>query len=129
MEHTAYLSQAIGIFMVIAGFSIMVRKHYFVPVVGGFVEERLTRMVMGVLELLAGAFLVTAHADWSTLPAGIISTLGVVLLVEGTGYLLLPDRAVAWIIRTFNVRWWYHFGGAAAVLLGAYLCFFGFGLL
>lgn len=123
------LSQVLGLFLVIVGLSIMVRKQYFVPVVGAFVEDRLTRMLMGIFELLAGLFLVVNHADWSSLAAGIISTIGVVLVAEGTAYLLLPDRAMVWVIRTFNVKAWYVAGGTLSVLLGAYLIFFGFGLL
>lgn len=129
METTILLSQVFGLFMMIAGFSVMIRKHYFVPVIGGFVEERLTRMLLGILELLAGLFLVTQHLDWSSFAAGIISTIGVALVVEGTGYLLLPDALVAKIIRGYNQTLWYIVGGSASVLLGAYLVFFGFGLL
>jgi uncharacterized membrane protein HdeD (DUF308 family) len=129
MEHTVYLSQVLGIFLVIAGASIMLRKRYYVPVIGEFVEERFTRMLMGILELLAGLFLVLAHTDWSTLPAGIITAIGYVLVIEGTAYLLLSDRTMSWTIRTFNKRWWYAIGGAGAIVLGLYLAASGFGLL
>lgn len=129
METTILLSQVLGLFLIIVGASVMFRKRYFVPVIGEFVEERLTRMLMGILELLAGLFLVVAHTDWSSLPAGIITVIGYVLVIEGAGYLLLSDRAVAWIIKSFNVRAWYVSGGLLAILLGAYLSAFGFGLL
>lgn len=129
METTILLAKALGLFLMIAGFSVMVRKHYFVPVIGGFVEERFMRMLLGILELLAGLFLVVQHFDFSTLPATIISALGIALVAEGTLYLLLPDRIVAKVIRFYNVPLWYAFGGTFSVLLGAYLVFFGFGLL
>jgi len=129
MATTIVLAQALGLFLIIVGAAVMFRKRYFVPVIGEFVEERLSRMLMGMLELLAGLFLVVTHTDWSSLPAGIISTLGWLLVIEGTGYLLLSDRAVAWIIRTFNVKAWYVTGGALSILLGAYLAAFGFGLI
>jgi len=129
MLTTILLAKVLGLFLIIAGAAIMFRKRYFVPVIGEFVEERLTRMLMGILELLAGLFLAVAHTDWSSLPAGIISALGLALVIEGTAYLLLPDRAMGWVIRTFNVRAWYVCGGALAILLGAYLAAFGFGLL
>ena len=128
METTIFLSQVLGLFLVIVGAAVLYRKQYLVPVIGEFVEERLTRMIMGVLELLAGLFLVLAHTDWSSLPAGIITAIGYLLVVEGTAYLLLPDSIMRWVIRTFNVRLWYHLGGTLAILLGVYLCFFGFGL-
>ena len=129
METTIFLSQVLGLFLVIVGAAVLYRKQYLVPVIGEFVEERLTRMIMGVLELLAGLFLVLAHTDWSSLPAGIITAIGYMLVVEGTAYLLLPDSMMRWVIRTFNVKAWYVAGGTLSVLMGAYLIFFGFGLL
>lgn len=129
MEHTLYLSQVLGLFLIIVGLAIMLRKRYYVPVVGEFIEDRFMRMVMGILELLGGLFLVLAHNDWSTLPAGIISAIGWVLIIEGTAYLLVSDRMMSWMIRTFNVRMWYLMGGLLSVALGLYLALIGFGIL
>ena len=129
METTLFLSQVLGLFLLIVGSAVLYRKQYLVPVIGEFVEERLMRMVMGILELLAGLFLVLAHTDWSSIPAGIITAIGYLLVIEGTAYLLLPDAAMRWVIRTFNVRLWYHLGGVLAIMLGAYLCAYGFALL
>lgn len=129
MEHTLYLSQVLGLFLIIVGLAIMLRKRYYVPVVGEFVEDRFMRMVMGILELLGGLFLVLAHNDWSTLPAGIISAIGWVLIIEGTAYLLVSDRTMSWMIRTFNVRMWYVVGGVLSTVLGLYLALTGFGIL
>lgn len=129
METTIFLSQVLGLFLMIVGSAVLYRKQYMVPVIGEFAEERLTRMIMGILELLGGLFLVLAHTDWSSLPAGIITAIGYLLVIEGTAYLLLPDAAMRWVIRTFNVRMWYHLGGTLAIMLGAYLCAYGFALL
>lgn len=129
MEHTLYLSQVLGLFLIIVGLAIMLRKRYYVPVVGEFIEDRFMRMVMGILELLGGLFLVLAHNDWSTLPASIISAIGWVLIIEGTAYLLVSDRMMSWMIRTFNVRMWYLVGGLLSVALGLYLTLTGFGIL
>ncbi len=129
MELTAYLSQVLGLFLIIVGLSIMLRKRYYVPVVGEFIEDRFMRMVMGIAELLAGLFLVLAHNDWSTLAAGIITAIGWVLVIEGAAYLLVSDRTMAWVIRTFNVRTWYVVGGILSVLLGLYLALTGFAII
>ncbi len=129
METTLFLSQVLGLFLIIVGAAVLYRKQYFVPVIGEFVEERLTRMLMGILELLAGLFLVIAHTDWSSYASGIITAIGYLLVIEGAAYLLVPDRIMSWIIRTFNVRMWYHLGGTLAILLGVYLCLVGFTLI
>jgi len=127
MELTVYLSQVLGLFLIICGVAIMVRRSYFAPVVGGFVEDRLTRMIVGVLELLAGLFLATAHTDWSSLPASIITAIGWLLVLEGTAYLLLSDKQMTSIIKMANNKAWYVFGGILSILLGVYLASYGFG--
>ena len=129
METTLFLSQVLGLFLIIAGAAVLYRKQYFVPVIGQFVEERLTRMLMGMLELLAGLFLVVAHTDWSSLAAGIITAIGYALVIEGAAYLLMPDRIMRSLIKSFNVRLWYHVGGTLAIFMGVYLCFVGFSLI
>lgn len=128
METTVYLAQLFGLFLIIVGASVMYRKQYYVPVIGAFVEERLMRMVMGVLELAAGLSIILAHNEWSSPAASIVTTIGYLLVLEGTMYLLLPDKVMGWVIRTFNVKAWYVVGGTLSILLGTYLCFFGFGL-
>ncbi len=129
MELTTYLSQVLGLFLIVVGASVLLRRSYYVPVIGSFVEERMVRMLMGIAELATGLFLVIAHHDWSTLPASIITGIGYLLVIEGTAYLLLPDSVMSWAIRTFNVRAWYAIGGSASIVLGAYLAAAGFGII
>ncbi len=129
MELTILLAKVFGLYLIIGGASIMLRERYFMPVVGAFVEERLTRLVVGILELLGGLFLVVSHTDWSSVPAGIITAFGWVLVIEGTLYLLLPDESVEKLIKAMNSKYWYILGGALAIFLGTYLAGFGFGWL
>ncbi|MDQ8730876.1 hypothetical protein [Bradyrhizobium sp. LHD-71] len=109
------------------GAAIMIRRRYFVPVFGAFVEERLTRVVMSTIELLAGLFLVVAHNVWSSPPAAIISLLGWLAVIEATAYLILPDDLVEKVIGTFNTPAWYLGGGLFAIMIGVYLAGSGFG--
>lgn len=127
MELTILLAKVFGLYLIIGGASIMLRERYFMPVVGAFVEERLTRLVVGILELLGGLFLVVSHTDWSSVPAGIITVFGWVLVIEGTLYLILPDESVEKVIKALNSKYWYILGGALAIFLGTYLAGFGFG--
>jgi hypothetical protein len=119
VELTFFLSKVFGIGLIITGAAIAIRRRYFIPVFGAFVEERLVRAVVSFAELIAGLFLVIAHNVWAPLPAAIISILGWMAVIEATAYLLLPD--------TFNVPAWYLVGGIFAILVGIYLAGFGFG--
>lgn len=127
MTPTGLLAQVFGIYLVIVGAAILIRRRYFLPVFGAFIEERLTRAVFSLIELLAGLFLVVLHNEWSSLPAGIISAFGWMAIVEGTAYLVLPDELVEKVFRIFNRTWWYVFGGLLSIVIGIYLAGHGFG--
>ncbi len=88
MALTLFLSKVLGIALIIMGTAIMVRRRYFIPVFGAFVEERLTRAVVSMIELVAGLFLVLSHTAWSPPPAAIISVFGWMAVIEATAYLL-----------------------------------------
>lgn len=127
MEHTLYLSKAMGIALVLIGLVIMARRRYFIPVFATYAESRLVRTVASMIELFAGTFLVVAHNVWSPLPAAIVSIIGWMVLLEGLLYLLLPDDLVGKFIATFNTPAWYLAGGSLAVIVGIYLAGHGCG--
>lgn len=129
MELTTYLSQVIGLFLIIAGLAIMVRKCHYIPLVSGFAEERFSRMILGILELLAGLFLTLALIGSVGVSATILTFIGWLLIIEGSLYLVLSDKTVKDMIRVINIPAWYYVGGVAAVLLGGYLAGLGFGLI
>ena len=129
MSLTTLLAKVLGIYLIIVGLAIMLRRQYFVPVFGAFVKERLTRAVVSLAQLLAGLFLVVAHNVWSPAPAAIISLIGWLAVVEASVYLLLPDDMIEGFIRTFNTPSWYIFGGLLAVIVGLWLAGVGFGWL
>jgi hypothetical protein len=127
VELTIYLSKVFGIGLIIMGAAIAIRRRYFVPVFGAFVEERLLRVIVASIELIAGLFLIAAHNVWSPLPAAFISLFGWVAVIEGTAYLLLPDEPLERLLKTVNVPAWYLIGGLLTIVIGLYLAGFGFG--
>jgi hypothetical protein len=128
MTSTILLSQVFGLYFIIVGAAIVIRRRYFLPVFGAFIEERLTRAIVALIELLAGLFLVVMHNDWSSMPAAIISLLGWITAVEGSAYLLLSDEFVEKMFRALNTTSWYAVSGLLSVLGGLYLAGYGFGL-
>lgn len=128
MESTILLAKVFGIYFLLGGLVIMVRQDYFMPVLGGFAKERLSRLVLGAFELLAALFLVVLHFDFSSLPAAIITLIGISAVCEGLFYFAASDKQADAVIKLFNVKAWYTWGGAFAILLGAYLAWFGFGI-
>jgi hypothetical protein len=128
MTLTVYLAKVIGLGLIILGGAIMLRRDYFIPVFATFARERLTRIVLSFVELIAGLALIVGHNVWSPAPAAIISLLGWIAAIEATAYLLLPDEIIEKWVAVFNTPTWYLGGGLLSVVLGAYLAGFGFGL-
>jgi hypothetical protein len=126
MDLTVYLARVLGLFLIFAGAAMILRRRYLIPVIGSFVQERLTRVLYAFMELLAGLFLVVGHNQWSSPPAAIITILGWLAILEAASYLLLPDETVDRFVRGFNVPAWYVGGGIAVIVLGLYLAGFGF---
>src|SRR5688572_5789945 len=126
---TLLLSRVLGIFFVILGATILLRRHYYLPVFAAFARERLTRVVVSMAELMAGLFLAVMHNEWSSPAAAIISLIGWMAVLESLLYLWLPDRLVEKFLNTFNTAGWYVCGGLLAIAAGLYLVAYGFGFL
>lgn len=126
---TIALAKVLGIFFIIVGCAVALRRRYFLPVFASFAKERLTRAIIALSELLVGLFLVVAYNEWSPVPAAVITVIGWMAVIEGSLYLLLPDDMVDRFISAFNTPTWYLAGGLLSVAIGIYLAAFGFGWL
>jgi hypothetical protein len=129
MSLTILLSKVLGIFFTILGATILLRRHYYLPVFAAFGRERLTRVTVSMIELMAGLFLVVMHNDWSSIAAAIISLIGWMAIAESAIYLALPDAWVEKFLYTFNTSGWYVTGGLLAMTAGVYLAGHGFGFI
>lgn len=127
METTILLSKVLGLFIMIVGFIIMVRREFFIPLVSVFIKDHFLRVIVCVIELVAGLFLVMSHNDFRTLPAMIISTLGWLAIVESIFYLMAPDNMLQNLLSNFKSRTFYVVGGLLSIAVGFYLANFGFG--
>lgn len=126
MALTILLAKVFGIYLIVGGLAIWMRRRYFAPVLGNFVHDPLIRLIVGTLELVGGLFLVFTHNEWSTAPAAIVSLFGWMLAIEGALYMILSDKTVEKMIGALNRPIWYMIGGPLALLLGLYLCAYGF---
>jgi hypothetical protein len=126
METTLFLAKVIGLSLILIGAAIALRRRYFLPIFATYVEQRLVRTTMSMIELVAGLALVV-HNAWTPLPAAVITLLGWMAVAEALVYLLAPDDLVARFIGTFNTEGWYIAGGGLALAVGLYLTGFGFG--
>lgn len=124
---TILLAKVLGIFLAIVGSIVVLRRHEYIGIFGGFVRERMLRVVTGVIVLLAGLFLIVQHQSWSSPPAAIITLLGWVATFEAVAYLALPDPLLERVLQAVNRPAVYIFWGLIAIAVGLYLAGYGFG--
>jgi len=123
-----FFAKLFGLYFIITGVVIMIRRDNVMPAVSRFAEERALLLVIAIVEILAGLGLILAFPGF-TLPdlAGWISVIGYMLVVEGLIYLAAPAAFTKRFIGYFNRPLWYVIGGALSVAAGLYLAGKGFG--
>lgn len=129
MDTSIYLARVFGIILFVSGLIFLFRRHYFMDVVEDFSRRPLLWMICGLMEFVAGVFLVMAHHEWTSLHAGLITALGYLLIIEGVVYLIIGEEGIKAIISFCNVPAWYITGGIICAGLGGYLTAVGFGFI
>lgn len=128
MDLSIFLAKLFGLYFLIAGGVIMMRQKSFMPIFTEILGSRALVIMLGCAELLAGLAIVLAHPVFTANWEGIITFIGLWMIVEGIMYLAMPYGKVSRFMRQFNNATWYTSGGLVAVVLGAYLAGKGFGL-
>lgn len=127
METTILLSKVLGLFIMITGFIVLIRKEFFIPLISVFIKNHFLRVIVSVIELIAGLFLVMSHNNFTTLPAMIISTLGWLAIVESIFYLMAPDKMLQNLLSNFKNLTLNTVCGVLSIVIGFYLTGSGFG--
>ncbi len=128
MEMEIFLAKLFGLYFLIIGIIILVRRKAVMPAVSELVSNRAVLITLAIIEIGAGLALTLTYPtiQWSV--DGILSTIGYMLLVEGLIYLASPYKPTQKFIKQFNKSHWLISGGVASVVVGAYLVAYGFNL-
>ncbi len=129
MELTLFLTQVIGIYLVLIGLICIVKRKMMMHSMGDVITNKSLLYVVAIIELIAGISLVISHNVWVWNYAVIVTIVGWLMLVESLAYLALPYSWVKKVFRMFNTKGWYIGGGLASVILGAYMVAIGFGFI
>lgn len=127
MELSLFLAQLFGLYFLIAGGIVMARQKSFMPIITEVLHTKPLLMIVALCQLVAGLALVIAHPIFTVDWRGIISIIGVWIVVESIFYLAVPFTRITKITKQFNTPAWYTSGGMLAIVLGAYLTGKGFG--
>lgn len=122
-----FIAKLLGLYLVIVGVLVLARKRSLLPGIMEIAKSRALTLVLGALEIGAGLAIVITFNEVSMTPAGIISLIGYMMVIEGVVYLALPLKSIQKLVRSFGTKQWFMSSGIVAVLAGVYLAGFGFG--
>ncbi|MEX0918704.1 MAG: hypothetical protein WDZ85_01935 [Candidatus Paceibacterota bacterium] len=129
MDSSIFLSQMIGIYLVLIGLVFLFKRKTLMPAMKEVIQSKSLLYIVAMLELAAGIAIVLNHNIWAWSSELLITLFGWLLIVESAAYLLLPYKRMEKLALKFNTPAWYGSCGAGAVIIGAYLIGVGFGLI
>ena len=123
-----FLIQMFGVYFLIVGIIVLIRRKALLPAVEGLGKDRALMMIVGAFELVAGIALALAYPVVSLGPIGLVSLIGYIMAIEGILY-LSGGSFIQKILRRFNTKRSFVIGGIVSIVLGAHLVGHGFGFL
>ena len=128
MNTTIILARVFGSFLIVIAGAVFLNRKALMRAVTAMFEEPFAEWVAAIVALLGGIAYVNLYEDWSSLPAGILSAIGWLILLKGLLYAFLPSARLAKLTKILNEDTWYTRDGVRALVVGVYLAGFGFGL-
>ena len=122
MPLTYFLAQLMGVFCIIVGLFVLLRRRVFVEVVHDVERNQPLIVALGLLSIVLGLLVTMVHNFWygGLLPL-LVTLIGWVMLVRGVLAVFVPQRYVLRFLQWAKVErlsWLY---GAIILILGLYL--------
>ena len=121
METTLFLAKVFGLYLLIVGLHLPLRRRELGALFASFVENRALVYLASVLALILGLLLVVGHNLWVAGWPVIVTLLSWLVLLKALAGLLLPHEATAAWVRRFNGPAWFVVGGPLWAALGLFL--------
>ena len=122
---TLILAKFLGIFMVVFGLSILMKREGCKDVVADLIEHKASQLIAGLMPLVIGAYIVVIHNIWVGSWEVLITILGWLMLLAGIVRLILTDF---WIekLKAYKDKMPYTIMGIVIFVVGLVLLYFGF---
>ncbi len=129
MDITLLFEKVFGLYLIIAGLLVVLRKEEMMSLAKMYGKDMALRFAMGALLLLGGLFMVITYYDFSTLPTSIITLVGWLVFLKGFVFFFASEKKVQKIIGMWSNSGTYMAWGVIALIAGAYLALLGFGII
>lgn len=128
MDVTQFLAQAFGLYFIIAGLGLVLKKSSLKSLMARFSSDSTVVIMGGFVTLIIGVPLVLIHNVWGNSLEIIVSLIAWVVILKGITLVLMPDMTQQMVSRISNkigvleiVLW-------LMIILGGYLTYVGFGM-
>ena len=126
MELTYFLAQLIGLYCVIVGVVMLLRKKMFMEILSEFYRSPAALFLAGFIAMLLGLLMVLSHNYWSAGTLALVVTLvGWIALLKGLWIIFFPHSATR-AIETLKVQEYSWAYAIVVLVVGLYLVHGGF---
>jgi hypothetical protein len=128
-RETRFLSRLLGLYCLVIAVAMLGQRQATVVTVGELLHDRPLMYLLGVLCAFAGLAMVLVHNVWSGGPATVLVTLiGWLTLLKGIVFVgLEPMQTATLYLAQLRFGQLYPLYALVTLVLGAYLCYAGFG--
>lgn len=126
METTLFLTKLIGVYALISGLSLLLKRKMVMQVMNEFFKNRMFSYVIGLFELLLGLFLVLSGPIAEGAVGFIVKLFGWLAIIEGTVYLFVSEKTLHSFARKAKNRPLYYLLVVLYLGVGVWLSYMGF---
>jgi len=126
MTETIFLAKFLGIFLIIVGISMTMRRRMMIQIIHDLFGNRTLTYFFGLVEFVGGLLLVLYHNQWGTSLETVVTILGWLFLIEGVLYMLMSRETIRRIISKLHSARVYYLFSLANLIIGIIIAYQGF---
>jgi hypothetical protein len=125
---TRFLCRLLGLYCLIAAFSMALHREIFLDIVTALVHDASLMFVVGIITVLGGLALVLVHNRWQgSGHVVVVSILAWITLLKGLLLLFItPANAPAFYLGALHYPRLFYVYASVSAIIGMYLCYGGF---
>jgi uncharacterized membrane protein YagU involved in acid resistance len=125
MDITQFLAQLWGPTILAVGLGILISRRHYTKVYRDIEKEPFAMLTFGMFAVILGIIHVQLHNSWNTVTEGLVSLLGLGLLVKGFAFIIFPGMADAWADYATKLKL-IPIAAVLTIAIGVYLSYIGY---
>lgn len=124
-DTTIFLAQIMGPTLGLLGLGMLINSDFYHKLYKNVMEPNLAYFLTVMLMIIGGVVLISRHFLWSTFTEGLVSFLGLAVLVKGAALAIVPNGFKS-LVKTVVSSGLINFAGFVWLVGGGYLTYVGF---